>query len=95
MRTSVPGTPSLRSVSLPHAKTTSDLANMLAGRTMAWEDYEAPGLPVIWQEYTDLDDRDTTNRSRHSGEPNISFSPHTVSVIYVSHYSGVIDFCWT
>ena len=63
----------LRSVALPNAKTTSDLSNMLAGRTMAWEDFEAPGLPAIWQAYTDLENRDNTDRERHSGEPNISF----------------------
>lgn len=51
----------LRSVSLPNIKNLADLSAMLSIKNMAWEDYDEPALPALWEEFTGA-------RNRNSGE---------------------------
>lgn len=49
----------LRSVSLPNVKNLADLSSMLAAHNMAWEDYDEPDLPALWEEFTGTRNRDS------------------------------------
>ena len=49
----------LRSVSLPNVKNLADLSSMLASHNMAWEDYDEPAMPALWEEYSGTRHRDS------------------------------------